>query len=245
MLTAVRQTKVSGVWEFICDCGVVSEKNIYSVKCHGVMSCGCYRKKVVSDFHSIDKVGKKFGRLLVIKKLGIDKHRHTLWECLCDCGKKTITTTVRDSSGTKSCGCIRIEKATENGKLRKQENPVSKTREYKSAQKKKSMSIPEKYLHAKISTCLRRAIREIGSVKKGKTFDILGYSPSQLTRHIERQFLNGMNWENSRLWEIDHIIPISSAKNIDDVIRLNQLSNLRPLWAEENNRKAAKRIFLI
>ena len=35
-------------------------------------------------------------------------------------------------------------------------------------------------------------------------------------------------------WHLDHIIPISWAKDEDEVIKLNHYKNLQPLWAEDN-----------
>ncbi len=44
-------------------------------------------------------------------------------------------------------------------------------------------------------------------------------------------------------WQIDHIIPASSAKSEDDA--LNQLSKLRPMWAVDNNAKKNSRLSLL
>jgi hypothetical protein len=43
-----------------------------------------------------------------------------------------------------------------------------------------------------------------------------------------------MNCENRKDWQIDHIIPISLAKNEDELILLNHYTNLRPLWLKDN-----------
>ena len=51
-----------------------------------------------------------------------------------------------------------------------------------------------------------------------------------------------MNWDNygsykineQRTWNIDHIIPLSSAKNEDELIKLNHYTNMRPLCSKEN-----------
>jgi hypothetical protein len=57
-----------------------------------------------------DLTGKKFGRLTVIKKCD-SKGRKVMWECVCDCGKLTSTTTSHLTSGhTQSCGCLQREK---------------------------------------------------------------------------------------------------------------------------------------
>ena len=53
-------------------------------------------------------IGRKFGFLTVIKKVGKNKSYNTLYECLCDCGKtKIVTDTNLTSGNTKSCGCMK------------------------------------------------------------------------------------------------------------------------------------------
>lgn len=85
----------------------------------------------------------------------------------------------------------------------------------------------------------------VGAIKSSPTFEQLGYSVDQFISHIEKQFLPNMGWHNMKDWHIDHIIPINTAKTIEDVIALNQLSNLRPLWAKDNVRKNYKRTLLL
>jgi hypothetical protein len=54
-----------------------------------------------------DVTGEKFGKLVALKCIGINKHRKSLWECKCECGNTTIVTINRLTCGrTKSCGCI-------------------------------------------------------------------------------------------------------------------------------------------
>ena len=51
-----------------------------------------------------------------------------------------------------------------------------------------------------------------------------------------------MTWENRGLyngefnygWDIDHIIPTSSANTIEEIYRLNHYSNLKPLCSKVN-----------
>jgi hypothetical protein len=83
------------------------------------------------------------------------------------------------------------------------------------------------------------------AIKTSPTFEQLGYSAEDFVAHIERQFLKGMGWHNMSRWQIDHIVPVSEAKTENDVVALNQLSNLRPMWADENNAKKDKRTSLI
>jgi hypothetical protein len=78
--------------------------------------------------------------------------------------------------------------------------------------------------------------------KSKKTEEILGCSFEQFKEHLESKFESWMNWDNRGLyngtegygWDIDHIIPSSSAITEDDVIRLNHFSNLQPLCSHIN-----------
>jgi len=61
-----------------------------------------------------DKVGKKYGRLTVVKFMGQDDDNRALWRCLCDCGNTVILKSTRlNMSGRKSCGCLRVERLRE------------------------------------------------------------------------------------------------------------------------------------
>lgn len=71
--------------------------------------------------------------------------------------------------------------------------------------------------------------------------DLVGYTLSDLQRHIEKHFTDGMSWENRSEWHIDHIIP-KSAFNYEkpediDFKKCWALKNLRPMWAIDNMRK--------
>lgn len=77
--------------------------------------------------------------------------------------------------------------------------------------------------------------------KKGcKTSEILGCTPEEAKIHIESKFKTGMTWENYGKWHIDHIIPLCSAKNEEEIAKLCHYSNLQPLWASDNIRKRGK-----
>lgn len=74
-----------------------------------------------------DISGQKFNRLLVLRQLG-KRGKILLWECLCDCGKKTIVAPhPLKTNKVKSCGCLRKE---QNPTLRLSHGMARKTPEY-------------------------------------------------------------------------------------------------------------------
>ena len=76
----------------------------------------------------INRVGKKFGKLLVEKIITID--RFTYMRCLCDCGNMTnIIAHSVINGNTKSCGCIRkkqLSDRTTHGLSRHELYPIYK-----------------------------------------------------------------------------------------------------------------------
>jgi len=76
--------------------------------------------------------------------------------------------------------------------------------------------------------------------KSNKTFELIGCTPQSLKEHLEKQFVEGMTWNNRNEWHIDHIIPLSSAKSKEEIYKLCHYTNLQPLWAEDNLKKSNK-----
>jgi hypothetical protein len=79
-----------------------------------------------------------------------------------------------------------------------------------------------------------------GYTKKSRTYQILGCTFEEFKLHIEKQFTIGMNWENKGKWHLDHIYPISLAKDEEELIRLNHYTNFQPMWAIDNIKKSNK-----
>lgn len=51
----------------------------------------------------------RLGKLTVIKRIGVNKHKRALWLCKCDCGKDKIVRTIIIKRGkVTSCGCERM-----------------------------------------------------------------------------------------------------------------------------------------
>ena len=65
-------------------------------------------------------------------------------------------------------------------------------------------------------------------------------------KHLEKQFQNGMNWDNYTKfgWHIDHIIPVDAfnftTTKDKEFKECWKLSNLQPLWAYDNWKKNNK-----
>jgi len=77
-------------------------------------------------------------------------------------------------------------------------------------------------------------------IKNKNTEEIIGCSYIYFKEYLELLFKDNMNWENHGEWHIDHIIPLDSAENEEDIIKLCHYSNLQPLWAIENKIKSNK-----
>ena len=84
------------------------------------------------------------------------------------------------------------------------------------------------------------AFRTAGYSKNTKTEKMIGCSFLHLKQHIESQFTGGMKWDNMGEWHIDHRIPLGAAASKEELTALCHYTNLQPLWAVENIRKADK-----
>lgn len=95
-------------------------------------------------------------------------------------------------------------------------------------------------LKMKLRTKTYQAFKKNFWIKKSSNVDMLGCSFEQAKSHLEDKFYGGMSWENHGEWHIDHIIPLCSAKNTDELEKLFHYTNLQPLWAKDNLHKAGK-----
>lgn len=96
-------------------------------------------------------------------------------------------------------------------------------------------------LYGNIHTNFKRFIE---GKKKRKTLELIGCSLEEFKLHLESQFLNWMSWDNygnvceiltyNCSWDLDHIIPLSSAQTEEEVYLLNHWSNFQPLCSKIN-----------
>lgn len=94
----------------------------------------------------------------------------------------------------------------------------------------------------KCKSLLRRILKITGNKKVTKTYEALGYTEKELIAHIEKQFKPGMSWEDRESFHIDHIKPVAAfvREGIFDPKIINALSNLQPLYPDENRKKSDK-----
>ena len=116
---------------------------------------------------------------------------------------------------------------------------------YKKAFREWQRSDPVCIAINKARASILNAIRKRGFVKDKRTVEVLGCSGEYFAKYLESMFEDWMNWDNyggmkvtkfdfNKTWDLDHIIPISTAKTIEDVYRLNHYTNLQPMCSAKN-----------
>ena len=125
------------------------------------------------------------------------------------------------------------------------EKNIHKIREVKrNYEKIRKANDPLYKLIANFRTAIYTVLKENNLNKYGHYFEILQYSPEELSNHLESQFKEGMTWDNYGEWHVDHRIPITAFnfKEVgdDEFMKCWSLDNLQPMWADENIRKSNK-----
>lgn len=110
---------------------------------------------------------------------------------------------------------------------------------------KRKQSDPLFRLSGNLRTMIGGVIKNNGYKKLSKTEFILGCSFKHLKQYLESHFEHWMSWDNygnpkdgilelNKSWDIDHIVPLSSALNENELLKLNHYSNLKPLCSYNN-----------
>jgi len=130
------------------------------------------------------------------------------------------------------------EKHKERIRLYNQNNKINRNKR----ERLKKKTNPEYRLMSVVRTRILNFLTKKNVTKKNKTFEIVGCSKEFLREYIEKQFTDGMSWENYGKfgWHIDHIVPLSSGKNEEEIYKLCHYTNLQPLWAFDNLSKGSK-----
>jgi hypothetical protein len=103
-LVGINKSNGGRIWKCKCDCG--NECNVSTSKLNSgdKKNCGCI--KIPYDKNAVS-IGKKFGKLTVIKDDGIRKS-NVIWLCKCECGgTKVVSSYHLKSNSVRSCGCLR------------------------------------------------------------------------------------------------------------------------------------------
>jgi hypothetical protein len=115
-----------------------------------------------------------------------------------------------------------------------------KTKEWVAKRKKEDSVFAFKL---RIRKTIGESIKKGGYIKKDSTQNIVGCSFLELKDHLEKTFKNNYGisvTEAKEVLHIDHVIPLSTAKTEEEVIKLNHYSNLQYLYASDNLKKGAK-----
>jgi len=160
------------------------------------------------------------------------------------------SSTKRKSGYSSSCKLCKKEYVNDNMEKEKQRKKdwylknrdltIQRSAEWGQKNSTKKNEISTKYYvknknenphHYAWRSLLQKTLLSLGKKKESKTKDLLGYSPLQLKQHLEYLFTDSMDWDNYGEWHIDHIKPIVTFNHNTLPSIVNDLSNLRPLWA--------------
>ena len=138
-----------------------------------------------------------------------------------------------------------IKKYDETHKKQKQEYAKNHLAVHNESCKKynaKSHSDPVLKMKFRMRSLLYVAFKNSNTVKSKRTEEIIGLPSEEFCTYLLETFRNiyGRDWDGKEEVNIDHIIPISTAKTEEDVVRLNHYSNLRLITKEDNLKKGTK-----
>lgn len=185
----------------------------------------CELIKPLDEFHN--KKNGRLGKTELCKlcKKAVDRKR---WETLSEGKKKEI----RERENKYYHEVIKMK--SEKGRK------INRSKESVNRAKRKQRENPLIRLKDNMRKCVGRYLKKVGVNKDNHTFEFIGCSPEFLREYITKGFTDGMDWENYGKWHIDHVIPLCSAKNENELIKLFHYTNLQPLWATDNISKGGK-----
>ena len=131
-------------------------------------------------------------------------------------------------------------KNKENIKERNKQYVLDNRKKINDHRKNRILNDPLFKLSCDIRSLINISVKKQGYTKKSKTYNILGCSLKEFKQHLESQFTEGMTWDNQGKWHMDHIYPVSLAKDEQHLIKLNHYTNFQPLWAIDNFKKLNK-----
>lgn len=204
----------------------------------------CLKKKKLDDFPKCSR--KKDGHLPRCKECTNDDNKNYR-----ESNNSTFKK-MRKRYYDKNISVINEKRRTKYTKTRA-EKKSKYDKEYRKSNKekirnwKKEWSIKQRKENPifKIKNNLRRRIHHLlkDGYKSEKTEKLIGCTFEEFKTHIEKQFKQGMNWENyGSTWHIDHKTPCASfdLTVLEEQYKCFHYSNQQPLWAIENLKKSKK-----
>jgi len=215
--------------------------------CHKIKDFDCFNKQSLTkdgyrgrckECRKIDTKNYNLINYDIIKekqKLYYDEHNESILEQKKDYRSKNVKIIKKKQK-------IYREENKEKLKEYYQINKLELNKKRRVYIKNKLKTDPLFKLKHNLACLIRISIKSNGFTKKSRTNNILGCSFEEFKEHIESQWEDWMNWDNygkyngelSHGWDIDHIIPISSAINERETLKLNHYNNLQPLCSKIN-----------
>ena len=188
-----------------------------------------YNEKVKSNFYL--KEGLKICSMCNTEKNIFDFRIHKSYCKKCE-NKKSYESR-KDTQSEKNKEYLKIYQKKNKDKINE------RMRLYKKNRKKNDVLYKCSII---LSQIVNNSINLYGVEKSRRSKDIIGLSKYDFRLYIESKFETWMSWDNYGLyngelnfgWDIDHIIPLSSAKTEDDMICLNHYTILQPLCSYTN-----------
>jgi hypothetical protein len=184
----------------------------------------CEKEKELSEFSKREK--------------STDGHRNQCKSCLNEIAKSRIKNLSKDEKESR-----RIRKNELNRMYNKYKDEDSKLKEKEKRKYRHQKRLQNPLYKMKIAYVRRmnKCIKRF-SVKNTIFLEKLGCELDYFKTYIESKFENWMNWNNHGKyngelnygWDLDHIIPISSAKTEEEFYKLCHYTNLQPLCSKIN-----------
>lgn len=135
------------------------------------------------------RIGKKFGKLIILEKLGNTKNGAAIVKCLCDCGTiKTVLSTNLHKNGTISCGCYHKEVIASKQPWKTELN---------------------KYIHTTVkrrNLSFNLTVEQFQNLCQQSCF-YCGQPPST-KMHVSKEFKNGIDRiDSTKGYELDNVVP--------------------------------------
>lgn len=231
-----------------CDGAKVRDYDANHVRAGKIISCGCWRKSVSSSRGFRCELGATYGKWTVIRLHeepveGV-RNRRRYW-CRCECGteKPVLAFQLKKASPSSGCHvCGRTKSAQKmRGRKRQTDGPGSRVpltvqKESRKRRKRETERELRRDATYRAITGLRKRCAKVvkGGSQNKLTF---GTTRKKFLEYIEKQFTDGMCWENyGDLWHIDHIYPLARIDKSDKVQieAVMNWRNLRPMLGTEN-----------